>query len=91
MGYYHLQLGAHTMELGTVDYPWREYRYQRLPTGAACAPDIFQARMGMLFSELEDVRVYINYLLVLTREDFDDHLQKLGVEFCEGCAKKDSR
>jgi hypothetical protein len=33
----------------------------------------------------------INDLLVITREDFDDHLQKLKVEFCKGCAKKDSR
>jgi len=35
--------------------------------------------MGMLFTELEYVRVYIDDLLVITSEDFDDHLQKLGV------------
>jgi len=33
----------------------------------------------MLFTELEYVRVYIDDLLVITSEDFDDHLQKLGV------------
>ena len=79
MGYYHLELDAYTMEICTVVFPWGKYRYRRLPMGAACAPDIFQARMGMLFTELEYVRVYIDDLLVITSEDFDDHLQKLGV------------
>ena len=61
MEYYHLQLDAYTMVIGTVVFPWGGYRYQRLPTGAAYAPDIFQARMGVLFSELEYVRVYIRH------------------------------
>ena len=95
MEYYHLQLDAYTMEIGTVVFPWGGYRYRRLPTGAAYAPDIFQARMGVLFSELEYVRLYIRHQWspshYITREDFDDHLQKLKVEFCKDCAKKDSR
>ena len=68
MGYYHLELDAHTMEICTVVFPWGKYRYRRLPTGAAYAPDIFQARMGVLFSELESVRVYIDDLLVITEK-----------------------
>jgi len=79
MGYYHLELSPETMEICTVVFPFGKFRYSRLPMGASAAPDVFQARMGMLFQELEYVRVYIDDLLVITGDDFDDHLQKLGI------------
>ena len=45
--------------------------------GIVCAPDIFQNEMASLMSELEHVRVYLDDLLVITKGDFQDHLQKL--------------
>ena len=77
MGYYHITLDPFTMDICTIVFPWGKYRYRRLPMGAACAPDIFQARMSNLFQDLEYVQCYIDDLLLVTAGDFDDHLEKL--------------
>ena len=40
-------------------------------------PDIFQEKMNELFTGFENVRAYIDDLLVLTKSLFEDHLFKL--------------
>ena len=62
----------------TIIFPWGKYSYQRLPMGAYNAPDVFQAKMGSLFHDLEYVRAYIDDLLILSSSTFKDHLDKLG-------------
>ena len=78
MGYYRIELDLCAQEICTIVFPWGKYSYNRLPMGIACAPDIFQNEMASLMSELEHVRVYLDDLLVITKGDFKDHLQKLG-------------
>ncbi len=41
------------------------------------SPDIFQEKMSDLMIDLEFVRAYINDLLILTKGDWLDHLEKL--------------
>jgi hypothetical protein len=45
--------------------------------GIAGSLDIFQAKMMTLMESLEYVRAYIDDLLCISRESFDDHLNKL--------------
>ncbi len=45
--------------------------------GIAGSPDIFQAEMMKLMESLEYVRAYIDDLLCISRESFEDHLDKL--------------
>ncbi len=45
--------------------------------GIAGSPDIFQAEMMKLMESLEYVRAYIDDLLCISRESFDNHLDKL--------------
>ena len=45
--------------------------------GRAGSPDFFQAEMMKLMESLEYVRAYIDDLLCILRESFDDHLDKL--------------
>ena len=45
--------------------------------GIMSAPDIFQDKMSNLCAQLDFVRVYIDDLLVITKDSFDDHLTKL--------------
>ena len=78
MGYYTLRLDLATANLCTIIFPWGKYSYQRLPMGCCNAPDIFQAKMGSLFQDLEYVRAYIDDLLILSCSTFEDHLDKLG-------------
>ena len=79
MGYYTIRLDPASSDLCTIIFPWGKYRYKRLPMGVAGSPDIFQAKMMGLFSELEYVRAYLDDLLCITQGDFNDHLDKLEV------------
>ncbi len=45
--------------------------------GFAGSADIFQAERGNLMATLENVRAYIDDLLVITKGSLDDHLDKL--------------
>ena len=45
--------------------------------GIACAPDIFQEKMSGLMATLEWIKVYLDDLLIITRGNFEDHLDKL--------------
>ena len=65
----------------TANNIYGKYEYQRLPMGLCNSPDIFQERMYELFSDLENVRAYIDDLLVTSSSTFEDHLQKLEEVF----------
>jgi hypothetical protein len=54
-----------------------KYSYKKLPMGIAGSPDIFQTEMMKLMESLEYVRANIDDLLCISRESFDDHLNKL--------------
>ena len=77
MGYYTIRLDPTASRICTIVLPWGKYSYQRLPMGVAGSPDIFQSKMADLMRTLEFVRVYLDDLLVISRETFADHLEKL--------------
>jgi len=81
MGYYHIELTPNSSRLCTIVLPWGKYEYLRLPMGLCNSPDIFQEKMSELMAGLEFVRVYIDDLLVITKGDWQDHLQKLSQVF----------
>ena len=78
MGYFTLRPDLATQELCTIIFPWGKYSYLCLPMGASNASDIFQAKMGSLFQDLEHVRAYIDDLLIISYSTYEDHLDKLG-------------
>jgi hypothetical protein len=77
MGYYHIELSPHSKELCTMVLPWGKHEYQRLPMGLCNSPDIFQEKMSTLMQDLEYVQAYMDDLLVITADSFEDHLDKL--------------
>ena len=77
MGYYHLELDDNAKELCTIVLPFGKFEYQRTPMGLCNSPDIFQEKMNELFTGLDYARAYIDDLLAITKESFDDHLEKL--------------
>ena len=54
-----------------------KYRYKRLTMGVAKSPDVFQQKMNYLFHGFELIRAYIDYILILTKVDWTDLIQKL--------------
>jgi transposase InsO family protein len=77
MGYYHIKLDADAQKLCTIIFPWGKYKYKRLPMGIKIAPDVFQNVMSKLTQDLEYVKTYLDDLLILTNNNFADHLTKL--------------
>ena len=72
MSYYTLRLDLATQELCTIMSPWGKYSYLHLSMGASNAPDIFQAKMGSVFQDLEYIRAYIDDLLITLCNTHDD-------------------
>ena len=81
MGYYHIQLTPEASRLCTIVLPWGKYEYVRRAMGICNSPDIFQEQMSELMAGLEFVRVYIDDILCVTKDDFHDHLRKLEEVF----------
>ena len=79
MGYYHIKLDTDAQKLCTIIFPWGKYKYKRLPMGIKIAPGVFQNVMSKLTQDLEYVKTYLDDLLILTNNNFTDHLTKLEV------------
>ena len=47
--------------------------------GLCNSPDIFQEKMSELMIELEFARVYLVNLLIISKSDFNEHLEHLEV------------
>ena len=77
MGYYHIHLSDNASDLCRIMHPWGKYCYKRLPTRIANLPERFQQEMNDLFHLFGFFCVYIDDLLVLTKGDWTDHVQKL--------------
>ena len=45
--------------------------------GLCNSPDIFQEKMSELFSGFEYVRAYIDDLLIISKDSFDNHIEKI--------------
>ncbi len=77
MGYYHVRLDPDSRKLCTIILPFGKFEYQRLPQGLCNGPDVFQEKMMELFDDIDYVRAYIDDLLILTKSNYQDHLDKL--------------
>ena len=61
--------------------PWGKDEYLRLPMGLCNSPDIFQEKMSELMQGLEFARAYIDDLLVVSKGNFEKHLEHLETVF----------
>ena len=77
MGYYHICLGEQASNLCTIILPWAKCRYKRLPMGVSNSPDIFQEKINEMFCGFEFIQAYTNDMLIITKGDWSDHLEKL--------------
>ena len=77
MGYYHIELSPGAKQLCTIVLPWGKYKYQKLPMEFCNSPNIFQENIYELFDGFDMVRAYIDDVLVITKNNFEDHLKSL--------------
>ena len=77
MEYYHIPLSKNASNLCTIILPQGKYCCKRLPMGVDNSPDIFQQKINDIFNGFEFIPEYIDELLILTKGDWIDHVQKL--------------
>jgi hypothetical protein len=76
-GYYHFELDEYSSRLCGIVLPWGTYCYNRLPQGLMVSSDIFQQQMASIFANFNDVIVYIDNIILYTKDSFQDHLNRL--------------
>jgi hypothetical protein len=54
------ELDKESQDLCTIFTPFGKYKYLRLPMGLKCSPDIAQAAMENVLSDIKDANIYIN-------------------------------
>ena len=77
MGYYHIELSTGAKHLCTIVLPWDKYEYQKLPMGVYNSPNIFQEKISKLFDGFDMVCDYIDDVLVITKNNSEEHLKAL--------------
>jgi hypothetical protein len=60
MQYYMFELDKESQDLCTIITALGKYKYLRLLMGLKCSPDIAQAAMENVLSDIEDANVYID-------------------------------
>ena len=77
MVYYHIQLSEKASNLCKIIIHGGKYPYKCLPIRIDNSPEIFQQKIDDLFHGFEFIRAYIDEILILTKCDRTDHVQKL--------------
>ena len=80
MGYYHISLSKEASNLCNIILTWVKHKYRSLPIGLCNSPDTLQEKMNEMFHGIELIIAYIYDLLIITKGDCSNHLNKLELE-----------
>ena len=58
-----------------------KFRYNRLPMGMCAPGNIFHAKLDKLLGDIEGVKTYIDDIIVLGKDSFEEHIEMLRIIF----------
>ena len=86
MGYYTIRLYPDRQDMETIVTEFGKFRYSRLPIGMCTSREIFQAKVDNILGDIEGIKTYIDDILVLSKDIFENHIEQLIIIFSRLCA-----
>eukprot|EP00834_Sanchytrium_tribonematis_P004886 NODE_265_length_11346_cov_0.635814.p2 type:complete len:335 gc:universal NODE_265_length_11346_cov_0.635814:5518-4514(-) len=88
-GFFHVMLDPESRQFTGFSLPFGTYEFLRLPMGVSCAPEAFQSMMHHLLGHLSFVRIYIDDILVMSRnmDEHSIHLRQVFQILSDNCIK----
>lgn len=63
-GFWQMELDSRSADLTTFMTPFGRYRWERVPFGLNCAPEMFQKKMDQIFGDIPNVEIYFDDMFV---------------------------
>lgn len=76
-GFWHMELDNKSAELTTFMTPFGRYKFNRLPFGVNCAPEIFQKKMVQTFGDIPNLIIYFDDIAIAA-ENEEEHDKTLS-------------
>jgi hypothetical protein len=77
MQYYTFELDKESQDLCNIIMSFGKYKYLRLLMGLKCSPDIAQAAMENVLSDIKDANVYVDDIGAFS-DNWDHHINLLA-------------
>ena len=81
MGYYNIMLYPSRQYMTKIFTEFGKLRYNCLPISMWVWGDIFQSKVDGLLGDIEGVKIYIDYILVLSKDILKNHIEQLRIIF----------
>ena len=81
MVYYTTRLSPANQDMTTIITEFGEFRYNRLTMGMCALGDILKAKVDELLGDIEGVKTYIDDILILNKDSFENHIYQLIIIF----------
>ena len=86
MGYHTIRLSPASQDTTMIITKILKFRYNQLPTGVCALGEIFQANVDELLGNIKGLKNYIDDVIVLSKDIFENNIEQLRIIFCRLCA-----